>query len=118
MKKKYNRRKGPVQSKKIIYDGIKFASGLEKYMYQCLKKEKIKCKYEGETFTLLNGFYFNNEVYERQANSKGEYKNRGQKRKMIENKDEKKENSENKLENKGKRGGEHSTTKSHSCWAT
>jgi hypothetical protein len=80
MKKKYNRRKGPVQSKKIIYDGIKFASGLEKYMYQCLKKEKIKCKYEGETFTLLNGFYFNNEVYERQANSKGEYKNRGQKR--------------------------------------
>ena len=80
MKKKYNRRKGPVQSKKIIYDGIKFASGLEKYMYQCLKKEKIKCKYEGETFTLLNGFYFDNQVYERQANSKGEFKNRGQKR--------------------------------------
>jgi hypothetical protein len=80
MKKKYNRRKGPVQSKKIIYDGIKFASGLEKYMYQCLKKEKIKFKYEGETFTLLNGFYFDNQVYERQANSKGEFKNRGQKR--------------------------------------
>ena len=39
MKKKYNRRKGPVQAKKIIYDGIKFASGLEKYMYQCLKKK-------------------------------------------------------------------------------
>ena len=80
MKKKYNRRKGPVQAKKIIYDGIKFASGLEKYMYQCLKKNKIKFKYEGETFTLLNGFYFDNQVYERQSNSKGEYKNRGQKR--------------------------------------
>ncbi len=80
MRRKYNRRKGPVQSKKIIHDGINFASGLEKYMYQCLKKNKIKVKYEGETFTLLNGFYFDNEVYERQANSKGEYKNRGQKR--------------------------------------
>ena len=80
MKKKYNRRKGPVQAKKIIYDGIKFASGLEKYMYQCLKKNKIKFKYEGETFTLLNGFYFDNQVYERQSNSKGEYKNRGNKK--------------------------------------
>ena len=51
------RKKGPVQSKKIIYDGIKFASGLEKYMYMALKKAKIRCKYEGETFVLLNGFH-------------------------------------------------------------
>lgn len=74
------RKKGPVQSKKIIYDGIKFASGLEKYMYMALKKAKIRCKYEGETFVLLNGFHFDNQVFERQGNSKGEYINRGEKR--------------------------------------
>ena len=80
MIKKNRRKKGPVQAKKISYDGIKFASGLERYMYMALKRAKIKAKYEGETFVLINGFYFNNEVYERQANSKGLFKNRGSKR--------------------------------------
>ena len=74
------RKKGPVRSKKISYDGHNFASGLEKYMYMALIKAKIKAKYEGETFVLLNGFHFENEVYERQANSKGEFINRGEKR--------------------------------------
>ncbi len=67
MRKKYKRKKGPVRSKKVTFDGITFASGLEKYMYQALKKAKIKAKYEGETFVLLPGFHFENEVYERQA---------------------------------------------------
>mgnify|MGYP003127197702 FL=1 len=79
MRKKI-RKRGPVQAKKIIYDGIKFASGLEKYMYIALKKAKIRFKYEGETFVLLNGFHFDNQVFERQSNSKGEYMNRGEKR--------------------------------------
>jgi len=63
-KKPYKRkkRKGPVQSKRVTYDGINFASGLERYMYMALKKNKIKAKYE------------------RQSNGKGEYKNRGCKR--------------------------------------
>ena len=74
------KKKGPVQSRKISYDGHNFASGLEKYMYMALVKAKIKAKYEGETFVLLNGFHFENEVYERQANSKGEFINRGEKR--------------------------------------
>ena len=74
------RKKGQVQSKKISYDGINFASGLEKYMYIALKKHKIKAKYEGETFVLINGFHFENESYERQANGKGELINRGSKR--------------------------------------
>ena len=78
--KKRSRKKGPVQSKKVSYDGINFASGLERYMYMALRKAKIKSKYEGETFVLLNGFHFENEVYERQANGKGDYKNRGCKR--------------------------------------
>ena len=38
MKKKYKKKKrGPVRAKKVVFDGIKFASGLERYMYQVLK---------------------------------------------------------------------------------
>lgn len=78
--KKKSSKRGPVRAKKVLYDGINFASGLEKYMYCALKKAKIKNKYEGETFVLLAGFHFENEVYERQSNGKGDYKNRGCKR--------------------------------------
>jgi len=78
--KKRSRKRGPVVSKKVSYDGIDFASGLERYMYMALKKANIKCKYEGETFVLINGFHFENEVYERQANGKGDFINRGSKR--------------------------------------
>jgi hypothetical protein len=78
--KKRSRKRGPVVSKKVSYDGIDFASGLERYMYMALKKANIKCKYEGETFVLINGFHLENEVYERQANGKGDFINRGSKR--------------------------------------
>ena len=74
------KKRGPVVSRKVTYDGIKFASGLEKYMYCALKKAKIKSKYEGETFVLVNGFHFNNESFERMSNGKGVFKNRGSKR--------------------------------------
>jgi hypothetical protein len=61
MKKRIRRKKrGPVVAKKVTYDGIKFASGLEKYMYIALKKAKIKAKYEGETYTIQEGFEFKN----------------------------------------------------------
>ena len=52
MKKRYKRKKGPVRSKKVTFDGIQFASGLEKYMYIALKKAKIHAIYEGMTFVL------------------------------------------------------------------
>ena len=53
MKKRIRRKKrGLVVAKKVTYDGIKFASGLEKYMYIALKKAKVKAKYEGETYTI------------------------------------------------------------------
>ena len=78
--KKFRRKRGPVRSKKVIFDGITFASGLEKYMYVALKKAKIKSRYEGETFTLQEGFMFGNESYERQSNGKGDMVNRGSKR--------------------------------------
>ena len=81
MRKNYRRKKkGPVRSKKITFDGITFASGLEKYMYQALKKAKIHALYEGQTFELIESFDFPHECYERCANGKGEYKNRGSKK--------------------------------------
>ena len=77
MVRKYKKKRGPVRAKKVTYDGIKFASGLEKYMYVALKKAKIKAKYEGQTYTIQEGFIFKNESYERQSNGKGELVNRG-----------------------------------------
>jgi hypothetical protein len=77
MKKKYKKKRGPVRSKKVTFDGIQFASGLEKYMYIALKKAKIQAKYEGQTYILQEGFMFNNESFERQSNGKGEMVNRG-----------------------------------------
>ena len=81
MKKFYKKKKrGPVQSRKTTYDGINFASGLERYMYMALKKAKIKALYEGQTFELVESFDFPFEVYERCSNGKGDYKNRGNKK--------------------------------------
>ena len=80
MKKRFKRKKGPVVSKKTTYNGITFASGLEKYMYQALKKAKIHSVYEGATFVLQEDFVFDVDSYERQANGKGDMVNRGQKK--------------------------------------
>ena len=77
MKKKYKKKRGPVRAKKVSFDGITFASGLERYMYQALKKAKIKAKYEGETYIVQEGFMFDNKSYERQSNGKGDLVNRG-----------------------------------------
>ena len=78
--KKYSKKKGPVRAKKVTFDGIQFASGLEKYMYKVLKDAKIKAVYEGETYVLQEAFNFNIDSYERQANGKGDMVNRGQKK--------------------------------------
>ena len=80
MRRKYKKKKGPVNSKKITVDGITFASGLEKYMYQALKDAKIEAQYEGKTFVVLEGFDFPNISIERCANGKGDFKNRGEKK--------------------------------------
>ena len=80
LKKRYSKKRGPVRAKKVSFDGINFASGLEKYMYQALKKAKIKATYEGETFELQEGFMFDVDSYERQGNGKGTMINRGQKK--------------------------------------
>ena len=81
LRNRYKKKKrGPVRSKKVTFEGIQFASGLEKYMYQDLKKSKIHADYEGATFVLQKDFKFEIDSYERQANGKGEMKNRGQKK--------------------------------------
>ena len=80
MKKKYSRKKGPVRAKKVSFDGVTFASGLEKYMYMALKKAKIKAEYEGKTYELQSGFFFDTDSYERQGNGKGDMVNRGRKK--------------------------------------
>ena len=76
----YSKKRGPVRAKKVSFDGIQFASGLEKYMYQALKNAKIKAEYEGKTYILQESFAFEVDSYERQANGKGEMINRGQKK--------------------------------------
>ena len=80
MRRSTKRKKGPVRAKKVSFDGITFASGLERYMYQALKKAKIKALYEGATFELQKGFMFNIDSFERQSNGKGDMVNRGQKK--------------------------------------
>jgi len=80
MKKKINRKRGPVRAKKVSFDGINFASGLEKYMYVALKEAKIKSEYEGQTYVLQETFKFDTDSYERQGNGKGDMINRGRKK--------------------------------------
>jgi len=80
LKKRYSKKRGPVRAKKVSFDGINFASGLEKYMYIALKKAKIHAVYEGSTFELQEGFMFDVDSYERQGNGKGDMVNRGQKK--------------------------------------
>ena len=78
--KKRSTKRGPVVSKKVIYDGVTFASGLEKYMYKALKEAGIEFQYEGVTFELLPSFIFENVSMERQSNGKGDFTNRGLKK--------------------------------------
>ena len=74
------RKKGPVNARKVAYDGINFASGLERYCYIALKKHKLFEGYENEKFQLIESFQFENESYEHQGNGKGEFTNRGGKK--------------------------------------
>ena len=80
MRRKKSKKRGPVTAKKITYDGINFASGLERYTYIALRKAKLFEGYVNEVFQLIEGFDFKNQSYEKQANGKGDYTNRGQKR--------------------------------------
>ena len=49
-------------------------------MYLALKKAKIQAVYEGHRYELFPGFEYDGDAYERCANGKGDYKNRGRKK--------------------------------------
>jgi hypothetical protein len=57
MKTKISRKKGPVRAKKVSFDGINFASGLEKYMYTALRDAKIHAVYEGQDICASRSIY-------------------------------------------------------------
>ena len=78
--RKRSKKRGPVVAKKCSYDGVNFQSNLEMYMYKALKNAGLEINYETETYTLIEGFVFENDSIERQSNSKGEFKNRGNKK--------------------------------------
>ena len=76
-------KRGPVRANKVSFDGINFASGLERYTYQALKKEKLFKGYENEKFQLIEGFTLVNESYEKQSNGKGDFTQRGSGKKIL-----------------------------------
>jgi hypothetical protein len=73
-------KKGPVRAKKVSYDGINFASGLEKHMYKALQKAGIDAFFEDITYELVPAFEFDITSYERLGNGKGDFKDRGGKK--------------------------------------
>ena len=62
------------------YDGISFKSRLEVNCYKALKEADIKFKYEPTSYEVLGSFLFEHNSYERLANGKGDFINRGNKK--------------------------------------
>lgn len=83
LNRRKKRKRGPVVAKKVEVDGIQFQSGLEKFMYISLKTNKLFEYYEAETFELQPPFVLPNQCIERQANGKGEMKQRSMKIRSI-----------------------------------
>ena len=77
---KYKRKTGKktIQSKKGWYDGIKFASQLEIYMYKQLQANDVEFGYETERFDIIDGFHSDNVSFERTATK--DFINRGEKK--------------------------------------
>ena len=75
------RRKGKqiTRSRKVVEDGVSFASKLELYMYRALKKAKIPFVYEGQTYVIVDGFFSENISYEKTRAQK-ELNDRGNKK--------------------------------------
>jgi len=82
MIRRYKRKKGKAisKAKKHRYKGVQYRSGLEVKMARVLTELRIPFQYEAVKYELQKGFMFETDAYERQANSKGEYKNRGNKK--------------------------------------
>jgi len=59
--------KKQINSRKGIYDGIKFASQLEINCYKLLQEAGIDFKYEGEVFDLMDEFHLENVLFTRKG---------------------------------------------------
>lgn len=68
--RKRTKNKMITRSTKVEQDGIKFASKLELHMYRLLKKNKIPADYEGNTYTIVDGFDFNMSTFEKTPKKK------------------------------------------------
>lgn len=82
MKRQYKRKKGKTisQAKKHLYKGIQYKSGLEMKMAIVLTELRIPFEYEPIKYTLVDSTTIEFDCYERQANGKGEFKERGNKK--------------------------------------
>lgn len=54
-----------VQSKKVVIDGIQFASGLEGTMYKLLKEAKVSFAYEPKSYETFESFEYGASCWER-----------------------------------------------------
>ena len=72
-----------INAKKVKVDGIKFASKLEGYMYNQLKKNGIKFGYESEVFQLVDEFESNNVCFEKVGKKPMKLKTNNKVRGMI-----------------------------------
>jgi|TARA_B110000914_G_C15201856_1_gene326596 hypothetical protein len=59
--------KKQINSKRGVYDGIKFASQLEISCYKLLKEAGIDFEYEGEVFELMSEFHLENVLFKRKG---------------------------------------------------
>ncbi len=59
--------KKQINSKRGVYDGIKFASQLEISCYKLLKEAGIDFEYEGEIFELMSEFHLENVLFKRKG---------------------------------------------------
>tara|TARA_R110000751_G_scaffold173540_1_gene280001 strand:+ start:130 stop:552 length:423 start_codon:yes stop_codon:yes gene_type:complete len=59
--------KKQINSRKGIYDNIKFASQLEISCYKLLKEAGIDFEYEGEVFELMSEFHLDNVLFKRKG---------------------------------------------------
>jgi len=59
--------KKQINSKRGVYDGIKFASQLEISCYKLLKEAGIDFEYEGEVFELMSEFHLDNVLFKRKG---------------------------------------------------
>lgn len=68
--RRFKKGKQITRSKKVKIDGIQFQSKLESHMYLLLKANKIDNGYESTKFTIIDGFVFEADSYEKTPTKK------------------------------------------------